>query len=213
LIKGILAGRETVTETTSESGDRLSVSEHDITITDGLETKRMSFSTRMTLSKDTLVPLSYSYKYTSADTADSYDVVIKDAQATRTLRRGDRASEVTVPFPSDMVILDFNVYHQYDYLLHRYNLKKGGRQSFANFIPIIGSDIPVALTFLGNSALEMRKRSIPVRNFSIEFVGIWSGTVSTDKNSRLVRLLIPHQDLEVIREDLFADSTDSSPKQ
>ena len=213
LIKGSLAGSETVTETPSESGRRLSISEHDITVTDGLETKRMTFSTRMLLTTDTLEPLSYSYQYTSGGSGDSYEVTIKDAQVTRTLRRGDHTSEVTVPFPPGTVILDFNVYHQYDYLLHKYNLKKGGRQSFSDFIPLIGSDIPIALTFLGNSSLELGKRSVPVKNFRIEFVGIWNGTVSTDKDGRLVRLLIPTQELEVIRKDLLSEPSSNLPKQ
>jgi hypothetical protein len=212
LIKGSVAGSEIVTEKITETGDRISDSEHDIIITDGLETKRMTFATRMVLSKDTLRPISYTYKYTTGNTGDSYDVAVKDAKVTRTLRRGGHTSEVTVPLQPDMVILDFNVYHQYDYLVRRYDNKKGGRQSFADFIPLIGSDIPIALTFLGNSILELEKGKLPVRNFRIEFVGIRTGTVSIDKNGRLVQLLISDQDLEVVRKDLLDETSSYTPK-
>ena len=57
-----------------------------------------------------------------------------------------------------MVILDFNVYHQYDYLIRKYDMKKRGRQVFANFIPVIGNDIPLAITFLDNEKLKNAKR-------------------------------------------------------
>ncbi len=203
LIKGAAAGRESVTETRSETGDLLVASEHEIFITDGLETKRMAFSTKMVLSKSTRIPVSYSYRYTSGNSGDSFDVVVKDGQITRTLNRAGRSSEASVPFKPDMVILDFNVYCQYDNLIPRYDMKKGGRQLFADFVPVIGNDIPLALTYMGEEKLTLSTGSLPIRNFRVEFVGIWNGTVSADKKGRLVRLVVPAQDLEVVRQDLL----------
>jgi len=206
IIKGAVAGSETVTEKTETGGDLVATSQHDMLVTDGLETKRMKFSTRMTLSKKTGMPISYSCWYTSGNTGDSYEVTIKDGQITRILNRGGHAGEITVPLEPDMVFLDFNVYHQYDYLIRRYDFKKKGRQTFADFIPVIGNDIPIALTHIGDSSLDLKTGPMPVRNLRIDFVGIWSGTVSVDKEGRLVRLIIPSQDLEVVRRDLMPDS-------
>jgi hypothetical protein len=203
LIKGSLAGTETVTEKTDENGNTISASEHEMRITDGLETKQMKFSTRMVLSKSTGIPINYSYWYTSGNTGDSYDVAIQNGQVTRVLNRGGRTSEVTVPLAPDMVFVDFDVYHQYDYLVRRYDFKKGGRQTFADFIPVIGNDIPVALTFTGEDTMDLKPNPLQIRNFRIEFVGIWGGMLSVDKEGRLVRLVIPAQDLEVVRRDLM----------
>lgn len=200
LIKGSVAGNEKVTETT-EKGEITSISEHEIIITDGLEAKRMAFSTRMVLSKASSRPVSYSYKY-SGPSGDSYDVAIKDNQIKRILKRGDRTSEITAALQPDTVVVDFNVYYQYDYLVRKYDSKKGGRQLFSNFLPVIGSDIPVALTFVGNGDLDLGKGVVAVNNFKVEFVGIWTGNLSVDKDGRLVRLFIPAQDLEVLRQDL-----------
>jgi hypothetical protein len=203
VIKGGFAGSESVTEKTVENGDLVATSEHDLLITDGLETKRMAFSTRMVLSKGDRTPVSYLFKYTAGNSGDFYEVVVKDNQATRTLSRGGRASEVTVPFKSDTVILDFSVYHQYDNLVRKYDSRLGGRQLFSDFVPLIGDSIPVALTFQGNADLKIEKGVLPVQNFLVEFVGIWTGVVTVDKDGRLVRLLIPAQDLEVVRKDLL----------
>lgn len=203
LIKGVVAGNETVTEKPGSNGDTVSTSDHEMLVTDGLETKSMKYSTRMVLSKSTGIPSSYSYWYTSGGTGDSYEVTINNLEITRVLNRGGRTSEVTVPLEPDMVILDFNVYHQYDYLVRKYDLKKGGRQTFADFIPVIGNDIPVAVTYMGDSKLDLKTGSLAVRNFRVEFVGIWTGTVTTNKDGRLVRLVIPSQDLEVVRRDLL----------
>ncbi len=206
LIKGSVAGTERITETSDQKGNLVSTSEHDMVISDGMENKRMAFATELVLSTDTFVPVRYSYKYTLGGSGDSYSLTVKDNQITRTLHRGGRVSEVTAPLQPDMVIVDFNVYYQYDYLVRKYDMKKAGRQSFPNFVPLIGSDVPLAITFQGESNLEYQKGHIAVRNFMIEFVGLWTGSLSVDKEGRLVRLLIPEQDLEVVRQDLLPEA-------
>jgi hypothetical protein len=163
----------------------------------------MAFSTKMQLAKNTYTPISYSYKYTSGNAGDSYDVAVKGSQIKRTLTRSGHTSEVAVPFQPNTVILDFNVYHQYDYLVRRYDGNKGGRQVFSDFVPLIGADIPIALTLLGDAELKYEKGSLAVSNYKIEFVGIAGGTLSVDKDKRLVQLLLPTQDLEVVRKDLL----------
>jgi hypothetical protein len=203
LIKGEVAGIETVAEKTEGNGDIVSTSDHEMLVTDGLETKSMKFSTRMVLSKGTGFPSSYSYWYTSGGTGDSYEVTVKDLQITRILNRGGRTSDISVPLEPDMVFLDFNVYHHYDHVIRRYDFKKGGRQTFADFIAVIGNDIPLAITYLGDSKLQLKSGSLPVRNFRVEFVGIWSGTLTMNKEGRLVRLVNPSQDLEVVRRDIL----------
>jgi hypothetical protein len=165
----------------------------------------MTFSTRMVLSKITGIPVSYSYWYTSGNTGDSYDVTVKEGQITRVLNRGGRSSEVTVPLQPDMVFVDSNVYHQYGFLVRKYDMKKKGRQTFADFIPVIGNDIPVAVTYMGEDKLETKGGSLAIRNFRVEFVGIWGATLSVDKEGRLVRLVIPKQELEVLRRDLVQE--------
>jgi hypothetical protein len=203
-LKGVPAGAEKITETTEKDGSLLAVSEHEILISDGLETKRMAFITTMRLAKGNLAPLYYSYKYTSGDVRDYYEVNVKNGQISRLLNRSGRITEVTAPLQPGLVILDFSVYHQYDYLIRKYDLRKQGRQSFHNFIPLIGSEIPLALTYLGESKLDWPGGVMVVRNFKIEFVGIWNATFSADGHGRLVRLLSPVQDLEVVRKDLIA---------
>ena len=203
LIKGSPAGNEKVTESINEAGNIVSASDHEILLTDGLETKRMAFSTKLQLSKNSYLPISYSYKYTGGDSGDSYEVSVKGEQISRTLIRNGHSSEVEAAFQPNTVILDFNVYHQYDYLVRRYDVVKGGRQVFSDFVPLIGTDIPLALTALGDSELKYENGSIPVSNYRFEFVGITGGTLSVDKNKRLVRVQIPAQDLEVVRKDLL----------
>jgi len=202
LMKGQPAGIERVTESRNDSGDIVSKSDHEIYITDGLETRRMAFSTRMTLSKGDGSPVFYSYKYTTGNSADGYEVTVRNGRIRRVLTRGGITNAMDVAAPLNLVIVDFNVYHHFDYLVRRYDFRQGGRQVSADFIPLIGTDISVALTHLEEGALDLPKGTIPANSFKIEFVGVWSGSLFADKEGRLLRLVIPAQELEVVRADL-----------
>ncbi len=204
-IHGSLAGTEAVTERRDKDGNRVCSSRHDMLVTDGLETKRMAFETTMVFVKDTVIPTKYSYRFVSGDAKDSYDVTVKNGKITRVLSRGGTKSETTADLRPDTVILDFNVYHQYDVLARLYDFKKKGRQTFSDFIPVIGNQVSLAVTWLEDSKLDYGRGSVEVRNFKIEFVGVRTGNFSTDMDGRLVRLLMREQDLEVLRQDLVPE--------
>ena len=202
-IDGARAGKETVTERKDDKGDRIVESENEIYLTDGLETNRLAYTTRMVLDGKSLKPKSYEYKSATGNTGDSYEVLIQGDSITRTLHRGGETSVATASFQPDTVILDFNVYYQYDYVLRKYDSKTGGRQVFPDFIPVIGSHISVALTFIGASNLPNKNGTLPVNKYQVEFAGIRSVTVTSDSNSRLIRLEMPDENLEVVREDIL----------
>jgi len=210
-IQGVPAGTEKVTEERDRDGNLAVASESEVILNDGLEAKRMAFTTRLVLSKRESEPIHYAYRYTSGTSKDWCEVTVKDGIARRTLSREGNTSEVAVLLQPNTVLLDFNVYYQYDYLLRRYDQKAGGRQTFHNFIPVIGGEIPLAVTFLGDSTWETPTGKIDLRGYKVEFAGIGIGTVYTDRQGRLVRLLAPMKDLEVVRADLLPSEPPPEP--
>ncbi|MEJ2109106.1 MAG: hypothetical protein P8Z37_04170 [Acidobacteriota bacterium] len=201
-MNGARAGKEIVTESVAENGDRLAQTENEIYITDGLETNRMAFTTRLILDGKTMKPKSYKHRYVSGNSGDHYEVEAEGSTITRTLTRAGETSVATVELLPDFVILDLYVYHQYDYLIPKYDEKKGGRQIFSDFLPVIGDYIQVALTRLGDLNLQSSEGEIKAQEYQVEFVGLRNGTLMTDDNGRLLQLVMPDQDLEVVREDL-----------
>lgn len=206
IIKGAIAGTEVVNERLDSHGNVVADSEHEIILSDGLETKRMAFSTSMVAAKGSMAPVQYRFQYTSGESRDSYEVNVKNGELTRVLTRAGRSSEIRLPAKPGMMILDFSVYHQYDWLIRKYDLRKGGRQAFSAFIPLIGADIPLTLTLLPDSRLKYGNKTVEVRNFRADFMDLWTGTLSMDKQNRLVRLVIPGQDLEIVRQDLVDET-------
>jgi hypothetical protein len=203
IMKGVPSGTETVSEDL-EGENLVASTSSEIFLSDALDTKRMAFVTRLVLSK-LYAPISYSYRYTSGP-GDGYEVKVQGAQVSRVLTRNGRSSEAVAPLAPGAVILDFSVYHQFDYVVRKYDFKKGGRQSFANFIPLIAAEVPLALTRIEDTKLEHAGGALPVRNFRVEFVGVWTGTLSVDAAGRLARLLVRDQNLEVVRKDLVPDA-------
>lgn len=209
-IRGDLAGTEKLEERKTADGRLLVASTHEMLISDGLETKRLAFETSLEMARDE-APLHYSYRYTSGESGDSCQVDIAGGRATRLLVRGSRRSETSTPVEPGFVLLDFNVYHHYDYLVRHYDLKAGGRQAFHNYIPVIGGPVPLALTRMEDTNLEYAGGSMLVRNFKVEFAGTRTGVVSTDATDRLVRLVIQAQDLEVVRADIVSPAAERQP--
>ena len=206
LINNETSGTETVTEEKDRSGAVISRSEHELLLDDGLTRNRLVFSTEMVLSKGGKDIRTYASQYKTGQMGalgDSYDVSIKNGEITRVLIRSGQYSAVTAPFTQNMVIVDFNVYHHYEYLLRRYDLRKKGTQVFANFIPLIGNDIPLKVTWLGDLIMRFDKKNIETRKFQVEFADIQATTLFVDKSNRLVVLENPAQGLKVIRKDLL----------
>jgi hypothetical protein len=203
-IHGSLAGTETVSERMDKDGNRVCSSQHEMLVTDGLEIKRMVFETNTVFVKDTTVPVSYSYKYLSGS-RDYCDVTVKGGKIVRILSRAGNISETSAVMQPGTVIMDVNVFHPYDVVARLYDFKKRGRQVFSNFIPVIGSNVPLAVTWLEDSKLDYGKGTIPVRNFRVESVGVRVGNFSMDMNGRLVRVIMREQDLEVVRKDLVPE--------
>jgi len=210
-LKGERSGTESVTMRTERNGDIVYASEHEIFVADGLETKRMAFLTELVLAKGSLSPIRYAYKYTSGESRDFCEVTVKGGQIHRVLGRGGRTSEASMPLGDGVLLFDFNVYHHYELLARKYDFKKGGRQMFRGYVPVVGGEIALALTRLEDSELEAGKESIGVRSFRIEFVGVSTGTFSIDKAGRLVRVALRDRDLEVVRKDLIPEPVTPPP--
>ena len=203
LINGEKAGTEAVTEEKDGSGNVISMSEHELLLDEGGAKNRMVFSTKMVLSKGAKNIKTYVCRYKTGDTGDSYEVSIQNDQITRVLTRNGQPGVVRAPFTPNMVVVDFNVYHQYEYLLRRYDRRKKGIQTFANFIPIIGNDIPMKITLIGDETLIFGEKTVEASRFIVELADINTLTLFADKDNRLVFLENTAQGLKVIREDLL----------
>ena len=210
-IRGELAGAEQVTETVDSQGNVVSKSHHELLVSDGNQVFKTAFDTVMTYKKDSLAPVTYQLRYSANGSGDYCELTCRDGQIHRVLSRGGQVSEIEHPLGPETVVFDFNVYHLYDYVIRHYDFNKKGRQVFQDFVPIVGGEIPLALTWIDDGDLDYGRGKLKVRNFRIDLVGVMMGTVSVDEQNRLVRVLIRDKDLEVLRGDLVPAATPGAP--
>jgi hypothetical protein len=197
-INGLPSGTETVTRTIDKEGNLVAASQHELSVSHAMEAKRVAFATELILRRETLSPVRYSCRYTTG-ARDAYDVVVKDGAFTRILTRAGHRIEGVATLDSDVLVTDPNVYTHYEFLVRKYDFKKRGRQIFRSFVPLIGTDIEIALSHLNDTRIDLDKEPLAVRNFKLEFVGMAAAALTTDMSGALVRLAIPGQGLEVLR--------------
>jgi hypothetical protein len=210
LIDGSIAGKETVTEVIHENGNLLCTSEHEVDIRNPLKKWRRFFSTKMVLPEGAFFPVSYSYK---SDVGISYDLSRTDIQITSIIQREQKSRESTVPFNPDMVLLDPNVYHLYDYWIRKYDTGKGGLQALQTFVPHAAVSTPIMAEAITDSDLNLETGTLHLRNYRVEVPDVWTAALWVDNDNRLVRIFISGPNIEVIRTDLLPEIISEHPEQ
>lgn len=119
------------------------------------------------------------------------------------------AHEATAQTDANAVILENNVWHQYQFLINRYDKQKGGAQSFKAFVPSIMQTLSVSLE-LRDSRVRFNQNQ---QSASLQRIDYYRLKVTdrllldvlTDTNGKLIYVRVPSQHAEVVREE-FAGS-------
>jgi hypothetical protein len=140
-------------------------------------------------------PLRYVWS-TVGDKKATSTTVFEGTIAKITLNMGDgKPIEQDFHFASPVVILDNNLYHQYEILARVYNWTAGGAQTFAVLIPQEQSPGNITVESLGNVNLEGAKYTqLVVRTEDLQV------NIYLDSSHRLMRLIVPASKAEIRRQ-------------
>jgi hypothetical protein len=117
------------------------------------------------------------------------------AQITLDLGDGKKPIRQDFTFTAPVIVLDNNLYHQYEILARAYNWKTGGAQTFAVFIPqeqapgIITAEAGAPVTVDGAKYEELTMRTPDLEV-----------TLYLDAAHRLMRLVVPASKAEIRRQ-------------
>lgn len=152
-------------------------------------------TSRLTLQADGS-PASYNWATEGAKKA-SADITFQGSVATIVLHV-EGAKPFTQQFTfssSQIVILDNNTYHQYEVLARLYDREKKGTQTFAVLVPQEMTPGSVTVESAGESSSGGAKfEELRVRTADLEV------DLYLDSNRRLMRLVAPGSNAEVVRE-------------
>ena len=119
------------------------------------------------------------------------------------------AREATAQTEAGAVILENNVWHQYQFLIKRYDKQKGGAQAFKAFVPSIMQTVPVNLE-LRNSLLSIPSSGAGatatqlVEYYRLNVAGGLAMDILTGAGGKLIYVRVPKQRAEVVREEYGA---------
>jgi hypothetical protein len=190
-------GKEIIKQKTDIKGKLVCLSEQEMHTPGSKERKRRIIRTKMVFQEGKLFPVSYSYE-SSAGT--SYDVIVKDGQIIKTLKKEGESQESTTPLEPGMLMLDLTVFHTIDYWIRKYEADKGGRQVLQTYL------LPAAtverLSIVPDNTFIPEHES-KVKNYEIKIGKELTMLLWVDKENRLYRMFIRDLNIEVIRSDLF----------
>jgi hypothetical protein len=140
-------------------------------------------------------PLRYVWS-TAGEKKATSTTVFEGLTAKITLDLGDgKPINQDFRFASPVVILDNNLYHQYEVLARVYNWTAGGPQNFAVLIPQEQSPGNITVESLGSATLDGAKYSqLVVRTEDLQV------NVYVDASHRLMRLIVPSSKAEIRRQ-------------
>ncbi len=200
-IEGRESGYENFQFRTGDGGLELST-ESNMIISESGAPSRLSFESKLLLDPETLAAKSYIYRF-KGEGRDSYQVDFEPGRATRRLLRGGRLDIKTSQLEHQPLLLDYNIYSHFMLLLHRYDLKKGGEQSFYGYLPLLGEEMPVSVSFMGEVPIAAKGAALKARAFSLDFAGIYSADILASPDNRIIKITIPRGAIEVVGEALL----------
>lgn len=175
------------------------VTESQMIISESGAPSRLSFESKLLLDAETLAPKSYLYRF-KGEGRDSYQVEFEAGRATRRLLRGGRLDIKTSQLEHQPMLLDYNIYSHFMLLLHRYDLKKGGEQGFYGYLPLLGDELPVNVSFVGEVPISSGGAAIKARAFKVDFAGIYSADILASPDNGILKITIPRGAIEVLGE-------------
>lgn len=188
-------GKEVVSEKTDLRGNRVCLSEQEMTPPNSSE-KRV-IRTRMVIPKEGRFPVSYAQE---SGEDNSYEMKLDGEQI---LRTGGGAGESRTPFLPDMLLLNPTAFHTLDYWIRHYDLRKGGQQFFRTYLLPGGAVERVSVFPLDADRVESGGKKIELKNYRVEFEDGLTLLVWVDGDARLCRALMEGAGLDVIRSDFY----------
>jgi dienelactone hydrolase len=111
--------------------------------------------------------------------------------------------EATAKTDPEALIFSSNVWHQYHFLIHRYDKQKGGEQQFRAFVPAVMQTFPVALGYK-STINPLQDKTIKFEHYRAVLANTANVEIITDEKGRLIYASEPAQKAEAVRAEYAA---------
>jgi dipeptidyl aminopeptidase/acylaminoacyl peptidase len=108
--------------------------------------------------------------------------------------------EASAQTDAEALIFESNVWHQYHFLVQRYDKQKGGEQQFRAFVPSVMQTFPVTMELKG-SVNPLPDKTLTLEHYRAVIANTASIEILTDAKGRLIYVHEPLQKAEAVREE------------
>ncbi len=126
-----------------------------------------------------------------------------------TLTAQFQADKVTITAPGrsqelilkeGTVVLENNVFEHYYFLLKRFDIAKGGKQTFPVLVPSVMMTLDASVEFKGVAEQMVNQQLMRLHQFQVTLMGMVVINIIADENLHLLKVAIPSQNAEMVRE-------------
>lgn len=144
------------------------------------------------------LPAHYSITVKTGPAPRKYTVDFKDGKAVCKIEAGNRSTTRKTSVHSDAVLLDRNVWYQYQLLISRYDMSKAGVQNFHAFAahPAL-LEYPVEVEFQGEKKYKYHGDKIDARVFGVQLGVGFQLLITVDPSGVPLEIEIPAQDEKI----------------
>ena len=146
-------------------------------------------------------PARYSLEITTGSRIEKYLLTFTPSGVNISIEVNGRKTERTRPAGKDIVLLDKDVWHHYQILLARYDLKSLGKQSFRVFIPQAAfREYNAEVEYKGITQAKVGEEKKPAYRYNIILADGFEVNAVADQTGRPFSIEVPAEKMKVVLE-------------
>jgi hypothetical protein len=181
------------------SGKYLMETESELALPRGAGNTLFRYRTSETMD-DNYNPLLYNDTFYVNERESYIHVTFQDGKSTDNAMMGGQTLSRTAKVSPQFRVLEEAVYSLYGILYKKFKLNKAEKQSIPVYIPKIAVEVIAKVNYNGETMLQTPLGEVKLLRYFVDLGGFQGVTMDVNEKGQLMRLNIPRQDIELVRD-------------
>jgi len=182
-----------------DSGKYLMETESELALPRGAGNTLFRYRTSETMD-DNYNPLLYNDTFYVNERESYIHVTFQDGKSSDNALMGGQTLSRTARVSPSFRVLEEAVYSLYAVLFKKYKLNKAEKQSIPVYIPKIAVEVTAKVNYNGETMLQTALGEVKLLRYFVDLGGFQGVTMDVNEKGQLMRLNIPRQDIELVRD-------------
>ena len=182
-----------------DSGKCLMETESELALPRGAGNALFRYRTSETMD-ESYNPLLYNDTFYVNDRESYIHVTFQNGKSTDNALMGGQTLSRTSKVSPQFRVLEEAVYSLYSLLYKKYKLNKAEKQSIQVYIPKIAVEVTAKVNYNGETMQQTPLGEVKLLRYFVDLGGFQGVTMDVNEKGQLMRLNIPRQDIELVRD-------------